>query len=62
MRSASNSETKELDELLLQASREVDRTLIHWALSLSPLDRLRAAISSAASLEALSRARRGEFP
>ena len=44
---------EEMDELLLQASREVDRTLIHWALSLSPLDRLRVATRSAASLQAL---------
>ena len=42
-----------VDDLVREAAREVDRTLIRWALSLSPLDRLRAAVSSAASLQAL---------
>ena len=50
----------ELEELLLEASREVDRTLIRWALSLSPLDRLRAATASAVSLEALRDAKRDD--
>ena len=40
----------DVDELVVQAARDVDRTLICWALSLSPLDRLRAATKSAASL------------
>jgi hypothetical protein len=43
----------EVDELVRQAARDVDRTLIQWALSLSPLDRLRASVRSAASLQAL---------
>jgi hypothetical protein len=60
MRAPSNSQAEELEELFVQASREVDRTLIHWALSLSPLDRLRAATKSAASLEALSNAKRDD--
>jgi len=47
------SEAPEVDDLVREAAREVDRTLIRWALSLSPLDRLRAAVSSAASLRAL---------
>jgi len=47
----------EVDEVVRQAARDVDRTLIQWALSLSPLDRLRAALSSAASLQALRDAR-----
>jgi hypothetical protein len=42
-----------VEELVRQAAGEVDRTLIDWALSLSPLERLRAAMRSAASLEAL---------
>jgi hypothetical protein len=46
-------EVFEVDELVRQAAREVDMTLIRWALSLSPLDRLRAAVSSASSLHAL---------
>lgn len=50
--------TDDADELLAQAAREVDRTLIRWALSLSPLNRLRAATQSAASLEALRNAKR----
>jgi hypothetical protein len=53
-----DNEIDDLDELLEQAVREVDRTLIHWALSLSPLDRLRAATKSAASLESLRNAKR----
>jgi hypothetical protein len=48
-----SGEAAKMDDLVQQAAREVDRTLIHWALSLSPLDRLRAAVSSAASLHAL---------
>lgn len=47
------NEAPEMDDLVRQAASEVDRTLIRWALSLSPLDRLRAAVSSAASLHAL---------
>ena len=43
----------DVEELVRQAAREVDRTLIDWALSLSPLERLRASMRSAASLEAL---------
>ena len=54
------SELPEVDELVQQAAREVDRTLIRWALSLSPLDRLRAAVSSAASLRALRDAKSNE--
>ena len=43
----------DVDQLVRQAAREVDRTLIRWALSLSPLDRLRAAVNSGTSLQAL---------
>ena len=46
-------EAPEIEELVRLAAREVDRTLIQWALSLSPLDRLRASMCSAASLQAL---------
>lgn len=55
---SSDSAIEDRDELLEQAAREVDRTLIHWALSLSPLERLRAATKSAASLESLRKAKR----
>ncbi|MGB5268483.1 MAG: hypothetical protein WBN30_17955 [Polyangiales bacterium] len=60
MTSPSESQPEELEVLLLEASREVDRTLIQWALALSPLDRLRAATSSAASLEALRSAKQDD--
>lgn len=43
----------DVEELVRQAAREVDRRLIDWALSLSPLERLRASVRSAASFEAL---------
>ena len=46
-------EAPDVDELVRQAAREVDRTLISWALTLSPLERLRASMRSAASLGAL---------
>jgi hypothetical protein len=46
-------EAPKVDELVRQAACEVDRTLIDWALTLSPLERLRASMRSAASLEAL---------
>ena len=46
-------EAPDVEELVREAAREVDRTLIQWALSLSPLDRLRASMRSAASLQAL---------
>jgi hypothetical protein len=50
--------TDDVDALVVQAASEVERALIRWALSLSPLDRLRAATKSAASLEALKNAKR----
>jgi len=46
-------EAPDVDDLVREAAREVDRTLIQWALSLSPLDRLRASMRSAASLQVL---------
>ena len=46
-------EAPDVEQLVRQAAREIDRTLIDWALSLSPLERLRASMRSAASLEAL---------
>ena len=51
------TKAREVDELIRRAARDVDRTLIQWALSLSPLDRLRAAVRSAASLQTLRDAR-----
>ncbi|MFZ1866796.1 MAG: hypothetical protein WAU39_21420 [Polyangiales bacterium] len=47
------NEMPDVEELVREAAREVDRTLIQWALSLSPLDRLRASMRSAASLQVL---------
>jgi hypothetical protein len=46
-------EAPKVEELVREAAREVDRTLIDWELTLSPLERLRASMRSAASLEAL---------
>ncbi|HET6417317.1 MAG TPA: hypothetical protein VFG22_13560 [Polyangiales bacterium] len=45
-------EAPDVEELVRAAAREVDRALIQWALSFSPLDRLRASMRSAASLQA----------
>ena len=39
-----------LDPLILAAAREVDVTLIDWALELSPLERLRACSNAANAL------------
>lgn len=44
------------EELLVSASREVDQTLLEWYLSLSLVERLRAASRNAATLERLARA------
>lgn len=51
-----------VDEVLKGRGKvvEVDRTLIQWALLLAPLERLRAATISAASLDAWRNAKRDE--
>ena len=43
-----------LDPLVLAAAREVDVTLIDWALSLSPLERLRACSNATDALGRLA--------
>lgn len=40
----------QLDPLMVQASAEVDRSLLRWMLSLSPRERLRAAGRAAGAL------------
>lgn len=40
----------ELDPLVIQAAREVDRSLLDWALSLSPRQRLRACSNAGLAL------------
>jgi len=40
----------DLDPLIVQAAREVDLTLLEWALSLSPRERLRACTNASAAL------------
>lgn len=44
------------DALIEQAVAEIDQSLLDWYLSLSVIERLRAASRSAAQLERLSRA------
>jgi hypothetical protein len=47
----SPSRTEPIDALLLEAAaREVDGTLLDWALSLSPRERLRACSNAARAL------------
>ena len=43
------------DPDVVEASYEVDRTLLRWALELSPLERLRACTRTATTLESLRR-------
>ena len=44
-----------IDRELLQASRDVDRSLLRWYLTLSPMQRLEASSSAAAGLYAFRR-------
>jgi hypothetical protein len=46
----------DLDPLIVQAAREVDRTLLDWALSLSPRERLRACTNASAALRRFTNA------
>jgi hypothetical protein len=41
------------DPDLVEASHEVDRTLLRWSLELTPLERLRACTRTATTLELL---------
>jgi hypothetical protein len=41
---------RSLDPLVVEAAREVDQTLLDWALSLSPRERLRACSNAAITL------------
>jgi len=43
-----------LDPLILAAAREVDATLLDWALSLSPMERLRACTKATDALARLA--------
>lgn len=43
------------DPELVEASREVDRTLLRWSLELSPLERLRACTRTTTTLSFLRR-------
>ena len=45
-----------LDPLVVAAAREVDRTLLDWALSLSPRERLRACSKAAITLSQFAHA------
>lgn len=44
------------DPDLVQASREIDRTLLRWSLGLTPLERLRACSQATATLDRLRHA------
>lgn len=44
------------DPELVEAAREIDRTLLRWSLSLTPLERLRACSQAAATLARLRNA------
>ncbi len=46
----------ERDPELLEASYEIDRTLLRWSLGLTPLERLRACTQATSTLERLRRA------
>jgi hypothetical protein len=59
---SSSPTAQELERLLLlrdpelvEASREVDRTLLRWALELTPLERLRACMRTTSTLDSLRR-------
>lgn len=43
------------EQLMEQAAAEVDRSLLRWALEMSPLERLRACTRAARALARLSR-------
>jgi len=45
-----------IDPLILQAAREVDPTLLDWALGLSPRERLRACSNATKALDKFVRA------
>ena len=45
-----------IDPLILQAAREVDSTLLDWALGLSPRERLRACSNATKALDKYVRA------
>ncbi len=47
------------DPDLVEASYEVDRTLLRWSLELTPLERLRSCTRTTTTLDNL---RRGTFP
>lgn len=47
-----------VDPELVEAAREIDRTLLRWSLSLTPLERLRACSRTAATLARLRHASR----
>lgn len=47
-----------LDPLIVEAAREVDGTLLDWALGLSPRERLRACTKATAALEHLREAKK----
>ncbi|MBK7830061.1 hypothetical protein [Nannocystis sp.] len=44
------------DPELVEASHEIDRTLLRWALGLTPLERLRACTQATSTLERLRHA------
>ena len=44
------------DPELVEASHEIDRTLLRWALGLTPLERLRACTQATSTLERLCHA------
>ncbi len=46
----------EQDPELVEASYEIDRTLLRWSLGLTPLERLRACTQATNTLERLRRA------
>ena len=46
----------ETDPELVEAAREIDRTLLRWSLSLTPMERLHACTQATSTLERLRRA------
>lgn len=50
-----DGESKELDPTLVAASKEVDRSLLSWSLSLSVRERLRAATKARRALSGFRR-------
>ncbi|MDD5309204.1 MAG: hypothetical protein PHU25_17970 [Deltaproteobacteria bacterium] len=49
---------RDIPEDIVAASREVDRTLIRWLLSLPPLERVAWSMRTAAALQAFRRVER----